>query len=714
MAFKANQFFYKFCGILMLFCFAIHTTYGQDEFQIIETRITDYLKSDINIEQLKQDIKNNGATIKEDGYWATIDYSSTAETNWAPLIHLNRVKQFALMLSLNQQDFLAEDRLKEQTVTALRYWLNKDPKSSNWFQNEIASPTALGEILVLLKETNLLPKTLRDSLLICMKRGNVERAVGANKLDIAIHMIYKACMSKDKTLMNYAVDQAFLPISFTDREGLQNDYSYRQHGAQLQIASYGQVFLLGEYKVASWLSGTSFAISSEKLKIIDKYLIGTYLKTIRGRYTDFNTEGRGISRNDILDKSNITQAAGVKSLLNLAIRVNPKNTAILNEADQRILQTQAPSFHIKPEHTFFYKSDYTLHNRPKYSFNVRAVSKRTVRTEMGNRENLLGKFLPDGSTNIQRTGAEYYNIMPIWEWDKIPGITARDYAEDQKITIEWGEAGVNSFIGGVSDGVYGASVYQLDYNEVTAKKAWFFFDDEVVCLGTDINSYAKEPITTAINQAWLKGPVKAFVNHKLITVNKGLSANLVSWVWHDSIGYYFPNKDQIVLSAETQKGSWAKINANRSDKLIEGDVFKLWFNHGIDPNKQTYAYIVKPGVSENDMISSKSNANKIISNTPQLQAVENTDLDMVQVVFYEAGELKGENFFVRTDEPCVLLIKNITSKSPILYLADPTQKLSYLHITFSSELFKLIQPISITLPQGELKGDTLIYPLKNF
>ncbi|MEO5912137.1 MAG: polysaccharide lyase family 8 super-sandwich domain-containing protein [Pelobium sp.] len=714
MLFKTNNFFYKFSVVLSLFWFSLSTSYGQDEFPVIESRIVAYLKADVNIEQLKQDLKNNTSSLKDEGYWTAIDYSSTAETGWTPLTHLNRVKQFALMLSLNNTSIADHQKLTSQTVNALRYWIKQNPKSTNWFQNEIASPTVIGEILMLLDGSKTLPNTLKDSLLVRMNQGDVLKAVGANKLDIAVHMIYRSCVLKDSDLMDSAVNQAFLPISFGEREGLQSDFSYQQHGPQLQIASYGQVFLSGEYKVASWLSGTSYAIPTEKLKIIDEYLIGTYLRTIRGRYIDFSTEGRGIARNDVLDKTNITQQAGKQSLLGLAKKVTPENTEILNEAEQRILQTKPPSFKIKPAHTFFYSSDYTLHNRPAYSFNVRAVSRRTVRTEFGNQENLLGKFLPDGATNIQRSGSEYFNIMPIWEWDKIPGITARDYAEDKKTTIEWGERGLHSFVGGVSDGVYGASVYKLDYNEVTAKKAWFFFDDEVVCLGAAINSFANEPITTTVNQAWLKGPVKALVNDKLITINNSLVSSNVSWIFHDSIGYYFPNKGDIHLTTDKQTGSWAKINANRSNETIRNSVFKLWFNHGQDPENETYAYIVKPGVSEKEMVSTAPIVIKILSNTPQLQAVENTDLKMVQVVFYEAGSLKSENFNITTDEPCVLFIKDIASKSPILYLADPTQKLTDLHITFSTALLKITQTIAITLPQSENKGATVSHTFNQF
>ena len=666
----------KFYVVLVLVCLMISKVHGQDEFDRIESKIIAHLKTDADT--------TYNLSIKTDGSWSDIDYLSKSETNWAPLMHLQRVKQFSLQKNI----------APAKVITALRYWLRANPKSNNWFQNDIASPTAIGEILMLLSKSKIVPISLQDSLVNRMQQGDVAKAIGANKLDIAIHMLYRACITRNKNVMDSAVNEAFIPISLSNKEGLQPDYSYRQHGPQLQIASYGQVFLMGEYKVASWLIGTSYALPAEKLKMLDHYLIHTFLKTIRGRYIDFSTEGRGISRNDILDKLSITT-----NLLKFAKQVNPNNIDVLTEAEERIQQRKLPSYQVKPDHAYFYRSDYTLHVRPTYSFNVRTVSKRTIRTETGNRENLVGKFLPDGATNIQRSGDEYFNIMPLWEWDKIPGITSRDYAVDQRTTLEWGERGVGSFIGGTSDGRYGTTVYDLNYNEVTAKKAWFFFDDEVVCLGTGISSFAKEPITTSVNQAWQKGKVSAFTDH-IVDASAGFTAREAQWVWHDSVGYYFPNRGLLSLSNENQTGSWATINANRSKAEVKGKVFKLWFNHGIDPDNQSYAYVVKPGVSEHDMMNKDNSSIKIISNTSAIQAVMHSKLRMIQIVFYETGSLTVEGNTIKVDQPCVLFIKDIDSQSPMVCVSDPTQTLTDININFNTASALL------SFPQGAHKGAT--------
>ena len=699
--------------ILLLFLtIGAKFSYSQDEFQLIELRINDYLKAEIEPDQLNKDVKKYLTDITKDGYWSAIDYSSVAETSWEPLVHLKRVKQFSLALSLKNEDVNEKSKLEMLTVKALRFWLTKNPKSKNWFQNEIAAPTTIGEILMLLRNASILPASLQDSLLKSMEQGNVVKAIGANKLDIATHIIYRASLTKDKALMDSAVHQAFLPITLENKEGLQRDYSYLQHGPQLQIASYGQVFLTGEYKVASWLLGTRYALPAEKLKILDHYLNETFLKTIRGRYIDCNTEGRGVSRNDVLDKIDITSKAGPNALLTLAEKVSPLNRNILVAAQKRIIQQEEPSFMIKPAHIHFWKADYTVHSRPAYSFNVRAVSKRTIRAETGNKENLLAKFLPDGSTNIQRSGEEYFNIMPVWEWDKIPGVTARDYLSDQKLTIEWGERGVGAFIGGVSDGVYGASAYQLNYNEVTAKKAWFFFDNEVVCLGAAINSFAKEAITTTVNQAWQKSIVKAFANNKLISVDKTLSSKDLKWVWHDSVGYYFPKGGKLKLSNQVQTGSWSSINSNRSKERVKGKVFKLWFEHGIDPDDDSYAYVVRPGVSEKDMLVEAYTSTEILSNNGAIQAVKNDALNMVQVVFYEPGILKGSNFSIKVDRACIVFINNVSGKTPTVHLADPTQTLVQVKFSFNSQWVKENEERLISFPNGTDKGKSVIFQIE--
>lgn len=62
--------------------------------------------------------------------------------------------------------------------------------------------------------------------------------------------------------------------------------------------------------------------------------------------------------------------------------------------------------------------------------------------------------------------------------------------------------------------VFSFKAFATDYYGVKAKKSWFFFDNEIMCLGTDIKSNEPESITTAINQCWLKGNVESSLSYQ--------------------------------------------------------------------------------------------------------------------------------------------------------------------------------------------------------
>ncbi len=678
---------------------------AQNDFAVIKNNITKNILSGITDAGILKSMLSIQSGQLADGSWKDINYKDESITQWTPGDHLVRLKSLAVATRKEGNFYYENAGLQQQVLNALRYWYQQDPQSKNWWHNEIATPQALGEIMILSEP--FLPKTLQDSLVKRMTRGDAFTKTGANKLDIATHYLYRAAITNDAKLMKDAVEQAFEPIRFTTEEGLQYDYSYMQHGPQLQISSYGLVFLSGEYNVASWVAGTAYALSEEKKKLLDTYFTQTFLATIRGRYSDFNTEGRGISRPNILDKYSLAGSKKSNSLITLAKQVNPAKSLFFDTVALRLTQMKNADYGINASHQYFWKGDYSLHLRKNYSFNVRTVSTRTKRTETGNKEDLLGKFLPDGSTNIQRNGGEYYNIMPIWEWDKIPGVTSREFKTDQPITVQWGEEGSTDFVGGVSDGKYGATVYDMNYNDVKAKKSYFFFDDEVVCLGAGINSDASENVTTTLNQSWLNGNVKIGGQNKIVSLKNSGNFAGPSWVWHDSTGYFFPSSAAVNITAQEQRGSWQAINASRSAKEISGDVFKLWIDHGAKPADAGYAYIVVPGIAVKDMSLYNKENIKILSNTKKIQAVKNEKLNMMQIVFYEEGEIKDGGLEVSVDKPCVVLLTNTDSKNMAVYIADPTQKLTEVKLKIESKELKGDIKMNCKLPGGNYAGSTM-------
>jgi chondroitin AC lyase len=157
----------------------------------------------------------------------------------------------------------------------------------------------------------------------------------------------------------------------------------------------------------------------------------------------------------------------------------------------------------------FWCSDFMAHRRKGFYTSVKMLSDRMLNGEEVNHEGKKSQHLSDGVNLLYLTGDEYKDIFPVWDWTKLPGITAIQG------TLEIGgknpihARGATAFAGGVSDGEYGMAAMDLARGNLTAKKAWFFFDDGYLCLGADIHlaGDVKHSVATDVNQTLLGGNV---------------------------------------------------------------------------------------------------------------------------------------------------------------------------------------------------------------
>lgn len=675
-------------------------TFAQIEpYAQIMGRINEDMQRAVNDKQLADKVTAILSKLNDDGSWTDINYN---DVQYEPL---KRIKEFALAYIRPTNKFYNDAKLYNVINLSLQNWIDRNLKNKNWWYNDISYPQSIGQTLILMRYAKKhLPKQMEETLILRMSR-KLKGGDGANTSDIALHFLYRACLKFNKETLDSAVTYLYEPISITDgEEGIQVDNSYFQHGKQQAIASYGRVFVGNSVNAAYYLSGTEFALTQKKLNILVSFIKDTFLKTIRGYFYDFNVRGRGISRKDSLN-------GNVSEIINKLKIINPENLNYWNAAELRITRKKSASFGVLPTHNFYWKSGYTLNVRPKYTFSVQVASSRNLRTERGNNENILGKFLSDGATNIQRSGSEYANLMPIMEWDKVPGTTSRNYLTDKGPTIqkEWGLPGTSNFVGGISDGLYGVSTYKLDYDSVKAKKAWFFFYNEVVCLGAGITSNTDENVTTTLNQTWLRSKVLIGEKRRISVLDNNKLKQFYNPVWalQDSIGYFFPQGGKLNVSNQIQKGSWYRINHFQQKTEIKNNVFKMWFSHSTKPQAEKYAYIVVPGLGNaNEMAKYDINKIKILSNTEDIQAVKNVALNMLQIVFYQAGTLNVDGFVINADQGCLVYIKDLNTKNPTLFVADPTQEISSISLNIKLPNQSVSKLIECKLPTGENAGST--------
>jgi chondroitin AC lyase len=194
--------------------------------------------------------------------------------------------------------------------------------------------------------------------------------------------------------------------------------------------------------------------------------------------------------------------------------------------------------------------------------------------------------------------------------------------------------GKTSFVGGVSDGEVGVAAMHLREGQLEARKAWFCFDDMIVCLGAGITCPTDNSIYTSINQCFLRGPVR-LGDAKQPPVN---GAGKYPWVWHDSVGYIFPAGTAVHVSDRPQSGAWSDIGVGSSQRITKG-VFSLWVDHGAKPSNAAYQYILMPGADENATVAvAKDLPIQVLSNTASRQAVWHKKANVLGIVFSEPGE----------------------------------------------------------------------------
>jgi chondroitin AC lyase len=351
--------------------------------------------------------------------------------------------------------------------------------------------------------------------------------------------------------------------------------------------------------------------------------------------------------------------------------------------------TQYPSFD-----KFFWQTEHYVHQRPGYFASVRMHSVRNDNMEVPyNSEGLKNHHRGDGTNHISVTGLEYQNIAPVFDWQKIPGATIL-----QKPSLpsenEIQKKGLTEFVGAVTDGKYGAVAYDFKspHDPVSAKKAWFFFDKEYVCLGTAISAGSKLPLATTLNQCLLKGDVVVKTANGQTTVAKGeRQLEQVRWILHDGIGYVFPEAQKVSLSNQAKSGSWYSINRqiDSPKEEISLDVFKLWIDHGSSATNASYQYIVVPGITLPEMENNDSRNIRILANTPQMQAVMHSGLNVCQMIFHSSGEMElGANLKIGSDTPGIVMVKMEGSAVKQISVADPSRKLRRMHLTMTGKVEK--------------------------
>lgn len=606
-------------------------------------------------------------TIQTNGSWSDVNYAdhtnSANGTLWSPYLALYRITAMAMGYNQEGNEAYQNPIIKNAIERALTYWDSVKPSSTNWWENEIGQAMCMGVTGIFME--GIISKEALD-VCINYNRGRLD-TVGANGVWRTQDYLYKKLVQNDYPEITKGIstlgETLAVDTKGTSNEAVQADSSFYCHGAKLYSEGYG----MAQFNmVATWVgytSGTNFAFTEEALKGLEFYILDGTRWMIRGEfgflylgYRRYNTiEGVGSYAADILPGM----------MVMAQYDTDPERRAKYQQVVDNINGTSATNGLVGNKH--FWRSDYSSHMRDNFGIMTKMSSSRINGGEYRShfRKSIGNEIYWNaaGTTAIFVNGREYTDLVPAFDWSHYPGTTAP--YEKMPYSLECNFNADSSFVGGVSDGMYGASVFTQDMNGTAARKGYFYFDDEMVALGAGISSTRPYEVHTTINQAIAKN--NASVDG--VALPKGTAPETYTnpkWAYNDQIGYVFPANSKVSASNIDQTSSWP----DQPEQTKQA--FSLYFNHGQKPGNVSYEYIVVPGkVADEVKAYSENIPVKILSNTTALQAVRNEGLKQTQLIFYTAGSFEYRTgATITVNQPCLAIVDE-SSGTPKVTVSNP-------------------------------------------
>lgn len=738
----------KILNISLVICLYVsifhETAMAKDDFETIRERvIVELMKPDINDSQVEILI----STIKEDGTWPEINYRDVSRTGFQHYNHARNLVLLARAYQNKSSKFYKSKKAKNTVELALKNWVDNDYICDNWWHNQIGVPNHLVTLMLIMGDK--LPDDLVEKTQPIIGRANIDAPgarPGGDRIKIAGIQAKNMLFIDNKQTFDEVIRVIESEIKFVEWIGMEYGYSFRLNvsgfanrsagGRGIQYdnsfhhradgvnntLSYGLGYADAFVEWAVYTADTQYSFSDEKLEPLVNYFLDGICKTaVYGKYPDAGAKNRSISRKGTL------HAYSARTAERLLLTTNYRKDEIQEIVDIRNNGIKPTLSHA----TYYWHSEHFSFQRPDWFTSVRMYSTRTYNMEQPyNSEGLLNHHRGDGTNHISRTGDEYYDIAPVFDYQKIPGATIvqKPQLPSEK---EIQKLGLTDFVGAVTDGKYGTAAFDFKspHNPLVARKAWFFFDEEYVCLGAGISSRKKLSVVTTLNQCLLHDDVTISIGNRKSVIDKGEKKfENLEWVFQDGIGYVFPGPTTVTIKNSKATGSWWRINkqSDSPKNEIELDVFKLWLDHGERPSDALYEYIVVPATSVEKLEQGTSKENiTVLSNSPELQAVKHKDLGICQIVFYKGGEVEiSDGLVIKSDSPGIVMVKTDNGNLSEISVSDPNRELGKMYIFVTSRIenegenFKAvwnekegISQISVDLPQTVYAGKSVTVKL---
>ena len=617
---------------------------------------------------------------------------------------------------------LLEDIKKGLEYTYLNYygptvWV--DGVYGNWWHWDIGCPLSLTGILCILEHelgTELCKKYLEafDYL------NPLPNMTACNKVWITRCVLLSAALQHDPVRLLRSNLEVYDVFDYVVKgDGFYEDGSFVQHGNLSYTGGYGLSMINEITNIMYFMNGSRFEWTDPEVNNQYRWVFenfrpcvynGNFMAAMRGREVSRSTSEASAQGTVVtsLIKMQSYAPADIKPQLEALIKhymvMTGKNYA--NNVAPCLIDYAIALFaneSIAPASDYnvtrvLGNMDRVVQHGPKYGVCISLSSTRIAKYESINRENQKAWYTGDGMIYLYTDGYDYNgtyfnNANPYL----MPGVTANS---SERLANCPSPHPMNSspFAGGVEHGAYGASGFILGYDsskispsalgsnnaekgtftsdkatKITAKKSYFMFDNEVVCLGSDIKDESGTAVITTVENRMIRTGNTFAVNGSAVTLTetKKTVENAKTMHFSGMGGYIF------LRSAEDGNTTGYKMSKSGNYSFLE-----ITLSHGINPNGKTYAYVYLPEATAEETEAYNASPDiKLVKRNTKAHAVAETKLNMLGCVFFEKDTVVNNSGVtavksIAANNSCAVMVSTNASGETVITVSDPTQTLT--------------------------------------
>ncbi|MDF2922346.1 MAG: hypothetical protein K0R57_1260 [Paenibacillaceae bacterium] len=549
----------------------------------------------------------------------------------------------------------------------------------NWFDWQVTSPLVINNITIWLYD-QLTPTQISNWHAVIDHQALAwgSGLTGANRVWACNIKITSGIIVKNNAKIIEGRDQLSPVFDFvTSGEGMYSDGSFLQHTAFIPYnGGYGISLLDNLTKVMYVISGSSWDIMDPDVNNIYQWIYQAFeplfynnsmLDMVRGRgISQFSSDDKGLTSMGSLGASVARMAFSAPSASDRAAYKSMvkkwmlEATSPIKYANLNMISSIVQTKQIMSDASVILRAPLVMnkqypnmaravHHRTGFVFGISMSSNRIGNFELINQQNLKGWHTGDGMTYLLDSDLSQFkdSFWPTVNSYRMPGTTV-----NRNTTVAANAKNPNSWVGGTEiSGLFGATGMQYTANgyNLTAKKSWFMFDDEIVSLGAGITSTDNKVVETIIDNRKLNSS-----GNNALKVNGAAKSTTLGWsetmtgvnrihltgnVAGSDVGYYFPSASTINGLRESRTDQWSSI-----DQYYTGtdyttsytrNYMNLWFDHGTNPINGSYAYVLLPGMSSGQVDTYAANPDiTVVENSADAHAVKENALGILAVNYW--------------------------------------------------------------------------------